>query len=101
MSSLKCFVGRSNATSTALLLPSTPEGQAHHEATQDRARPEFRIEECGTREAAVSLSPAAHSVALINVVIGCVNAALFHKTYNYIYWDRRVITLMLPSSSPH
>ena len=59
MSSLKCFVGRSNATSTALLLPSTPEGQAHHEATQDRARPEFRIEECGTRDdTAVSLSPA-------------------------------------------
>ena len=62
MSSLKCFVGSGNVTSTsaALLLPSTPEGRAHHEATQDSggARPEFRIEECGTRDDAVSLSPA-------------------------------------------
>ena len=66
VSSLKCFVGRGNATSasssSAAKLPLTEEGRAHHEATQDRARPDFRIEECGTRngrtDAAVSLSPA-------------------------------------------
>lgn len=87
MSSLKCFVGRSNATSTALLLPSTPEGQAHHEATQDRARPEFRIMECGTRDDAVSLSPAVQCAVQINTVIGCVSAVLVHKTFDYVYLD--------------
>ena len=71
VSSLKCFVGRGNVTSasssSAAKLPSTEEGRAHHEATQDRARPDFRIEECGTRngwtDAAVSLSPASIKTA--------------------------------------